>query len=131
MKLTLLTPVKKLLVDEEVEYVFIPGVQGEMQVLPNHVPLMTTLQTGVLRYKPKNGEEQKVAISWGYCEVSPLGVNVLSETAETSGELSLERAKEAEQNALANLDADDVDSALIEKSLLKIKRAQVRQEVAQ
>lgn len=131
MLLTLLTPKKKLLVDTAVDYVVVPGENGEMEVLPGHSPLMTVMKTGVLRYKTTTGQEEKVAISWGYCEVSPTGVNVLAETAETAGEIDLARAKEAEEKANSQLDQADADIKLVEKNLEKIKRSQVRQEVAQ
>lgn len=131
MQLTLLTPVKKILVNEDVESVFVPGVNGEMEILPNHAPLMSTMQTGVLRYKPVNGDLKKVAISWGYCEVSPAGVSVLAETAEDASEIDFERAKKAEADAEAKLSTEGLEADEIQKNLNKILRAKARQEVSQ
>src|SRR5688572_3427338 len=92
-KLTLVTPEKKLLSDVEIEEVFVPGFRGVLNILPGHAPLVTTLETGILRYRLKGQTELKpVAVSWGYCEVSPRGVTVMAETAERPDEIDEERA---------------------------------------
>lgn len=131
-QLTLLTPQKKLLVDESVEEVFIPGYEGEMHILPGHAPLMSMMGTGVMKYrKAGEGKLTPIAISWGYAEVSPSGMNVLAETAETAEEIDLGRAKAAEKKAETELANLDLDQEMIEKYLHKLERARVRQEVAQ
>ena len=127
-QLTILTPVKKMLVDVEVEEVFVPAFGGEMHILPGHSPLMTTMKTGVLRYKTA-GEEKTVAISWGYAQVSPTGMSVLAETAETPEEIDTDRAKAAEARAAKELENLDMEAKLIERSLAKLERAKVRQDI--
>ncbi len=93
LMLTLVTPEKKLLTDVEVEEVFVPGFRGELNILPGHAPLMTTLSTGVMRYRLKGSTELKsVVVSWGYCEVNPNGVLILAETAERAEEIDQDRA---------------------------------------
>lgn len=92
-KLTLVTPERKIVIDQELEEVTLPGHNGELDVLPGHSPLMTTLGAGILKYKLKNGESQKMAISWGYCQVSPEGVNVLAEFASTALDIKPEDAQ--------------------------------------
>lgn len=95
MKLTIATPDKRVLADLVVEQVTIPAFSGELNVLPGHSPMMTTLETGVLKYKLPGKEIQNhLAISWGYCQVFPGGVNVLAEVAETPEEVSVEAANE-------------------------------------
>ena len=90
--LTLVTPQKKLLTDVEIEEVVIPANRGQLNILPGHVPLMTTLTAGVLRVREKGATKFKsAAISWGYCEVTPHGVNVLADTAEWPEEIDKER----------------------------------------
>lgn len=80
-KLFFATPEKKIASDVELEEITLPADKGELNILPGHAPLMTTLAPGILRYKLKNGEEKKMAIGWGYCQVSSDGVTVLAETA--------------------------------------------------
>ena len=53
--LNLVTPEKKLVTDLEVEEVIVPGFKGQLDILPGHAPLMTTLGTGVLRYRARTG----------------------------------------------------------------------------
>jgi F-type H+-transporting ATPase subunit epsilon len=128
--LTLVTPEKKLVTDQEIEEVFVPAFRGELNILPGHAPLMTTLSTGVLKYRLK-GEStlHPVAVSWGYCQVNPLGVNVLAETAERPEELDTFRIHKSMQMAEEKL-AGELDPELFEKYYRKIVRASVRQEVA-
>ena len=96
MQLTLVTPEKKLLTDTEIDEILVPGNMGQLDILPGHAPLVTTLTTGLLKYKLKGDKNYRpVAISWGYCEVTPKGVIVLAETAETVEDLEKERVEAA------------------------------------
>ena len=47
--LTLVTPEKKLLTDVEIEEIIVPAFRGELNILPGHAPLMSTLGIGLLR----------------------------------------------------------------------------------
>jgi F-type H+-transporting ATPase subunit epsilon len=78
-ELTLVTPESKVVANAELEDLRLPAYMGELQILPGHSPLMTTLDTGVLQYTLKSGEQGKIFISWGYCQVHPHGVFVLAE----------------------------------------------------
>lgn len=87
MKLTLVAPEKRLLVGQEVTEVTVPAFKGELNILPGHEPMVTTLVPGVIRYKVKDGKEQAASINWGYCNISPDGINVLAEMVETASEI--------------------------------------------
>lgn len=127
--LTLVTPEKKLVAGAEIEEVFVPAYRGELNILPGHAPLMTTLSTGVLKYRLK-GESKThyVAISWGYCQVNPNGVNVLAETAERPEELDAQRIDRALKEAEAKILSGDVDTADLGKFENKVARALARKE---
>ena len=71
--------------------------------------MITTLETGILRYKLKGQPEQKVAISWGYCQVSPLGVNILAEYAAVPIDLQIEELKKALAAAEHKLGTESLD----------------------
>lgn len=130
LKLTLVTPDKKLLTDVEVEEVFVPGYKGELNILPGHAPLMTTLSTGILRYRLKASTELKsIVVSWGYCEVNPEGILVLAETAERAEDVDQERALAAWKLASERIDSGELDEENIEKYRRKQKRADVRRSV--
>jgi F-type H+-transporting ATPase subunit epsilon len=92
---TLVTPQKKLLSDVEIEEVIIPAFQGQLNILPGHAPLMTTLQAGVLKVRIKGESTFKsAAISRGYCEINQNSVSVLADTAEWPEEIDKKRLDE-------------------------------------
>src|SRR5690606_33595712 len=103
-KFTFVTPEKKIVTDLEVDEVIVPAYRGELNILPGHSPLVTTLNIGVLKYRAKGSTTfESAVVSWGYCEVDPQGVNVLAETAETLEEISKERAELALKKAESRL----------------------------
>jgi F-type H+-transporting ATPase subunit epsilon len=129
--LTLVTPEKRLVTGQEVEEVFIPGWAGELEALPGHAPLLTILETGVLRYKLKGDAKMYfVAVSSGYAQVHPTGVNVLAETAERPEEIDVDRTKVSEQEAEARLATQTEEPESIKHLQDKVNRARTRREVA-
>jgi F-type H+-transporting ATPase subunit epsilon len=127
MKLTLVTPEKKYVQNLEVEKVIIPAFRGLITVLPGHAPLVTTLSTGILVYKPKAEAEQKLVVSSGYCEVFPDGVQILAETAESAAEVDRERAQKALTESLEKLNhVKDVGPDEIQRLQKKAARAKAR-----
>ena len=128
-KLNLVTPEKKVLIDHDVEEVVVPGHLGQLDILPGHAPLLTTLNAGVLEYKEPGASERKsVVLSWGYCEVNPKGVHVLAETAETAEELDQDRAEEALKRSEAKLKEGLTVGETI-KYQRKLSRARARLEI--
>lgn len=111
MKLSLLTPEKKIVMNQEVEDVLVPGHKGELHILPGHAPLMTLLSTGILRWRLKGSSEyNKIVVSWGYCEVNPEGVIVLAESSVASEEVD-ENAFKSEIGTLeTKLGAESLDT---------------------
>lgn len=93
-KLNVLTPERKAVFDIDVTEVSVPAYSGEMTFLPGHAPFITTLGTGILKYKVKGQEKAfKAVLSWGYCEVVPQGVNVLAEFIQTPEEVVVENSQ--------------------------------------
>lgn len=68
MRLILLSPVKTLF-DGDVDSVTIPGTKGLFTVLHQHAPLITTIDKGILSYKPSGGEEVFFAVEEGFADV--------------------------------------------------------------
>lgn len=128
--LTVVTPEQKFVTDAEVEEVIVPGYRGELGILPGHAPLVTTLRPGILRFRRKGSQLiEKMSVSWGYCEVSPKGVSILAETAESSDQVDIERARLALDNANKKL-STPLSTAEIEKYQRKAERARVRLDLA-
>lgn len=126
-KLSILTPEKKLVTDQEIDEVLVPGDRGQLDILPGHAPLLTTLQAGVLKYRHK-GESNfhSLAVAWGYMQVNPEGVIVLAEMAETAGEVDRSRAEESLRKAQASLAQMTIDPEETERYQRKIELAQAR-----
>lgn len=82
----------------EADMVIAPGVDGEMGILPHHAALLTALQTGEMRIKLGN-EEDDLFISGGFVEVYNNVVTVLADVAEQSEEIDAARAQAARQRA--------------------------------
>lgn len=123
MKLTLVTPQKKMLTDVEIDELIVPADRGELDILPGHASLMTTLRAGILRVRMKGKTDfRSAAISWGYLEVSPTNVTVLADTAEWPEEIDKPRAEEQYRKAMTRLQdaglAPD-DQVLMQNKVLK------------
>lgn len=110
MKLTLLTPEKRIVMSQDVDEVLVPGHNGELDILPGHAPLMTLLSTGILRWKLKGATDyNKIVVSWGYCEVNPEGVIVLAETSVLPEEVQPEAFKSEIKTLETKLGVENLD----------------------
>ena len=83
---------------DDVHAVIVPGIEGQMTILPHHAPLMTMLQSGELIIK-KEGEEVYLFISGGFLEVRPDKVVILADACERCEEIDITRAEEAKLRA--------------------------------
>jgi len=88
----------KVLFEGPVDIVVAPGSMGEMGILPNHAPLLTTLSYGVLRIR-QGGREQAFTIAGGFMEVRPEIVTVLADVGERIEEIDEARAESAKARA--------------------------------
>ncbi|MCB0032459.1 MAG: F0F1 ATP synthase subunit epsilon [Anaerolineales bacterium] len=111
---------ERMVYSEDVDIVNLPGIEGRMGILPNHSSLLTVLDFGEVIVR-RGGEEEYFAIGGGFAEVQPDKVIVLADSAEHAEEIDEERAAEARQLAITQMDEkSDVDEdayALIEQSL--------------
>ena len=110
--------------EEDVDLLIVPGIEGELGVLPLHAPLVTTIQPGVLRVV-KGGEETTMAITGGFIEVRENRVTILADAAERGEEIDIAQAEAARRRAEERLASREaaVDMAQAEMAL---KQALVR-----
>jgi F-type H+-transporting ATPase subunit epsilon len=101
IQLEIVTP-ERLVVNEAVEYIEIPGKTGHLGVLPGHAPLISELAAGELTYRMGN-QTKRVAVAWGFAEVLQTKVTILAETAEKAEEIDTARAEAAKKKAEAEL----------------------------
>ena len=105
----------------EVDMVVLPGSEGVMGVLPNHTPLLTTLQYGIITVRA-NQEEMYFTVAGGVVEIQPDQVTVLADAAENVAEIDVKRAEAAKQRAeeiLKNAIPEDQDQYLMIQSSLR------------
>jgi F-type H+-transporting ATPase subunit epsilon len=120
----------RMVFEGDVDMVLAPGVDGELGILPNHAPLLSTLRFGVLRVRVR-GEEEAFAISGGVLEVQPDIVTVLATAAENVQEIDVSRAEAARRRAeefLRHGPPPDTDEYLAMEAALK--RSNLRLEAA-
>jgi F-type H+-transporting ATPase subunit epsilon len=82
----------------DADMVVLPGGDGEMGILPNHSPLLTTLSFGIIKVRSK-GKEEEFTVAGGIAEVQPTKVTVLADAAENVAEIDVARAEAARQRA--------------------------------
>ena len=88
----------RLVYKGEADMVVLPGAAGEMGILPNHSPVLTVLQFGIVRVRA-SGQEQFFTVAGGVAEVQPDQVTVLADAAENVQEIDEHRADEARRRA--------------------------------
>ncbi len=89
---------ERVVYEAEVDTVIAPGIEGEMGILPQHVPLITVLDYGEIRVR-QGGEEELFAVGGGVLQVSNDRVVILADSAEQAEEIDLARAEEARRRA--------------------------------
>ena len=97
LQLDVITP-ERLLVSESVDSVNLPGVGGELGILPGHTPLISQLQTGVLSYA-QAGATRRLLVSGGFVEVNADRVSVLADMAEFPEEVDTQNARREREEA--------------------------------
>jgi len=119
LHLTVVTAERSLLDQGEIDYISAPGTLGRLGILPQHTPLLTTLDAGDLYYRCCDGEFH-FAISGGFLQVSEDQIIVLADTAERAEEIDEARAEEARQRAAEMLRRKD---ELSQEELLRAERS--------
>ncbi|MFZ7125310.1 MAG: F0F1 ATP synthase subunit epsilon [Desulfobacterales bacterium] len=129
--LEVVTPEKEV-VNEEIQTVVAPGIEGEFGVLVGHTPFMTALKLGSVRYVDAKGAERCVFISGGFAEALPNKVTILAESAERRCDIDVERARSALERARKRMEQskEDIDfmraRAALERAIQRIKLAESR-----
>jgi F-type H+-transporting ATPase subunit epsilon len=128
--LEIVTP-ERLAYSDTVDAVNLPGIEGELGVLPHHAPLVSMLGVGELRIR-KGGAEESFAIVGGFLQVRPDKVVVMAETADMASEIDLEKAQEARRSAERMLEeAGPTDTADLAAARAALQQALLRIRVAE
>ncbi|MCH8346861.1 MAG: F0F1 ATP synthase subunit epsilon [Chloroflexi bacterium] len=127
MQLDIITA-ERVVYSDQVSIVVAPGIEGELGILPNHAPLLTTLQPGEIRVVKEGEEDTFIAVSSGFLEVMANKVVILTDTAERAEEIDEARAQEAVQRAQESLEHRTTDMDL-ERAMASLRRSQTRLKV--
>jgi F-type H+-transporting ATPase subunit epsilon len=119
-KLTLHISSPDQTISQDVDYVSLPGVEGDIGVLPGHTPLFTALRTGAMWYQ-QGGQKHYLMVSVGFVEVLPDAVTVLAQVAERAEDLDQERAEAGMKRAEEVMQAvpHDIDFERVRLEMLR------------
>ncbi|MDD2757864.1 MAG: F0F1 ATP synthase subunit epsilon [Patescibacteria group bacterium] len=129
LKFQIITP-ERVVFSDEIDQVTMNTQDGEITVLPHHIPLVSVLKPGELICK-KNSEEYPLAVTGGFVEVRPdSSVIILADTAEKAEEIDIARAEEARERALKTMREErKLDSAEYAALQATLDRALIRLKV--
>ena len=127
--LEIVTP-ERLAYSEEVDSVQVPGIEGELGLLPHHTPLLSTLGLGELRIR-RGSLEESFAIVGGFVQVRPDRVVVMAETADMAADIDLEKAEEARREAERALEGGYHEGADLIAARAALQHALLRVRVAE
>lgn len=127
----IVTAEREVFADADVDEVVLPGIEGELTVLPEHAPLLTMVKPGVILIR-KGGEEIDMAITGGFLEVRQDRVTILADAAERAEEIDAVRAEEARRQAERALEEREAEvdlaaaAASLQKALMRLKAVERR-----
>jgi len=116
----IVTP-EKVILKQEVLQLTVPTKMGEITILPNHIPLISALQPGVIEIKNQDNKIETMAVSGGFIEVLPDKVVILADTAERAADIDEARAEEARKKAEDTMKEkkEDVDFTAVQAKMAK------------
>ncbi len=129
LHLEIVTP-ERMAYSDDVDMVLVPGVEGEMGILPHHTPLVSLLGLGELKIR-KGGQEESFAIAGGFLQVRPDKVVVMAETASLASEIDLEKAQEARREAQRALESGFHEGADLATARAAMQQALLHIRVAE
>ena len=127
LRVELVTAERRVL-SQDADFVLAPGSDGDLGVLPRHIPLLTTLKTGEVMVR-NDGHEEYLFVAGGFLEVLPDKVVILADVAERAEDIDEARAEEARKRAeelLAHEPENVEAAAVLEREVLRLRVAEIR-----
>jgi len=129
--LEVVTPAKAVL-DVKATEVVLPGIQGELGILPGHLPLLTSLDVGTMVVKSE-GKSRTFVLDGGFAEVLREKITVLTEACEGVDDIDIEHARQVMAQAEKDIKAleersksEPIEPDVMEQHRQMLKRAQTR-----
>lgn len=120
----IVTPERKVY-ESQANMVVVTGVEGQLGIMPNHIPLVTPLKIAPVTIK-RDGGSDVIAVSGGFVEVRKDKVVILAESAELAEDINVERAEAAKQRAHSRLSLAKSDEIDFRRAELSLQRAMNR-----
>ena len=127
LTVSVVTPDGEVL-EDDYEMVSCKAENGELGILPGHIPLVAPLTINAVRLKREN-DEDIIAVNGGFLEVRPDKVTILAESAEKATDIDVERAEQAKARAEELLESNDSDTDEL-RAKLALHRAVNRIDIA-
>lgn len=128
LKVNIVTPERPVLSGKEADFVALPACEGEMGVLPGHIPFVVQLKEGIFRYK-SDSETGTFSVAGGFAEFNNNEISVFAEAAELAEEIDSERARQSLEKAKGviisggkDLDLNAAEAAM-RRALVRLKAA--------
>jgi F-type H+-transporting ATPase subunit epsilon len=121
---------ERVLFSGPVTEVVVPGEDGDMTIMANHAPVMTTLRPGIVSVSEDKGAAKRLYVRGGFADVTASGLTILAEQAIPTEEITAEKLAADLRNAeddVRDAKADDIRKKAQEKlDALKTMQAVVR-----
>jgi len=114
---------ERLLLSERVSEVVIPATEGEMTVMANHAPTMTTIKPGVVTVKAIDGKVTRYVVFGGFADILPTGCTLLAESAVPVSEMDaklVEKRIDATKSELDDGSHSDEHKTRLEQFLAEL-----------
>jgi F-type H+-transporting ATPase subunit epsilon len=128
LNLRVMAPNRTVL-NSEVEEIILSSNTGQIGILPNHAPLLTALNIGVMKLRIGN-QWTAVALMGGFAQIDQNQITILVNEAEKATDINSQEAQEAFENA-QNVTSQAVGKKQIIEANLSLKRAKARLEASQ
>ena len=130
LKLTILSPERRLVEGAEVEEVTLKGNEGQIQILAGHAPMVSTLDVGAFQFRSAGNQTTNGMMTGGFFEVRDDSLTVTAEHVELQSEIDVEGAKAAQREAEEALKEATLDEHAFKQYQLRLQRALIQQHVA-
>lgn len=119
-----ITTHEKVVFDEDVDEIYSKGTQGEFGILPGHIPFMCALDIGITKVII-NGKPEKFTTMGGVFQLTGNQAVILTQAAERSAEIDIERAEEAKKRAIERIEECE-DTTDVQRAEVALARAIAR-----
>jgi F-type H+-transporting ATPase subunit epsilon len=130
LKLSILSPERRLVEGASVSEVTLKGSEGDIQILPGHAPMVGTLDIGAFVYRSTDGSATAGVIAGGFFEVRDDQLTVLAETVQLKNEIDVEGARKAQKEAEDALKEANIDEHNFRLYQARLEQSLVQQQVA-